>query len=46
MTKQLNEITITVRGGIVQDITNIPSNVVIKIIDYDNDEDDQEYFWV
>ena len=45
MTELNKEITITVHGGIIQDISNIPHDVIIRILDYDNDEDDQEYFW-
>jgi hypothetical protein len=36
--EEIKPITVTVRGGIVQDIENIPENVRIKVIDWDNDE--------
>ena len=43
----MNElITITVRGGVIQDIKGQPSNVTIKVIDYDNDESDREIYWI
>jgi hypothetical protein len=35
------EITITVDGGIVQDIEGIPPNVVVVVRDYDCEPDDK-----
>lgn len=33
--KELHTITVTVLGGVVQDITNIPEGVQVKLMDYD-----------
>lgn len=38
-------ITIEVRGGLIQEIYNIPDKTKIRIIDYDNDPEDSVYFW-
>lgn len=35
--RQLHKIKITVEGGLIQDIENIPDNVVIEVRDYDNE---------
>lgn len=33
----MNEITVYVSGGLVQDVINIPSDCLVKVVDYDID---------
>jgi len=38
--EEVRPITVTVRGGVVQDIDRIPEGVRVKVVDWDNDETD------
>jgi len=42
---ELHEIEITVYGGLIQDIENIPENIRIKVTDLDNDPGEQVYYF-
>jgi hypothetical protein len=36
-------ITITIKGGNVQDVDGVPAGVTVQIIDYDNHGPDKDY---
>jgi len=40
----MNEITIIVKSGMVQDVKNIPDNVTVAVRDYDIDNLPDKYF--
>jgi hypothetical protein len=41
-TDRLNTIHVYVRGGVIQDIDNIPEGVTVKVFDYDIDGADDD----